>query len=226
MASRTAILVGATGLVGSHVLRLLIERYEAVIVLGRSSVGRVGARVIEHLVDFDALLLNTVRLDAEQLRADDFFCCLGTTIRAAGSREAFSKVDRDYVVDLARRTREFGTRRFFLVSALGADPDSLVFYNRVKGETEEAVGDLPFHAVHIVRPSLLLGDRGASRPAERAGQWFGRLVAPLMLGPLGRYRAIEAADVAAALVGCADSDVSGIHVHYPSPSTKPRKVKP
>ena len=211
MASRTAILVGATGLVGGHVLKLLIERYEIVVVLGRRSVGRMGARVVEYLIDFD-----DIRPQPEQLRGDDFFCCLGTTIRAAGSREAFRKVDHDYVVELARRAQEFRTRRFFLVSALGADAGSLIFYNRVKGEVEEAVGDLPFRAVHIVRPSLLLGERAESRPTERAGQWLSRLAAPLLVGPLARYKAIEAADVAAALVACADSDEPGIHIHYPA----------
>ena len=217
MASRTAILVGATGLVGSHVLDLLLERYEIVIVLGRRKTGRSSARLIEHIVDFDDM-----RSEPEQLRGDDFFCCLGTTIRAAGSRDAFRKVDQHYVVDLAKRAREVGTKRFFLVSALGADPDSMIFYNRVKGETEEEVSDLPFRAVHIVRPSLLLGERSDNRPAERAGQWFGRLTAPLMVGPLARYRPIEAAGVAATLVACAGSEATGIHIHYPTPGKVPR----
>ncbi len=210
MSQKTAILVGATGLVGGHVLELLLENYERVVVISRRSLDRSHPKLVERLVDFEHLAER-----AAAFEGDDLFCCLGTTLKAAGSQEAFRRVDHDYVVELARLAAERGTARFFLVSALGADADSRVFYNRVKGETEAAVSALPFRAVHLVRPSLLLGRRTESRPAERAGQWFGRLAAPLFVGPLARYRAIEAADVADTLVRCAASDATGVYVHYP-----------
>lgn len=211
MSHSTAILAGATGLVGGHVLDLLLERYDRVIALGRRPTGRSHPAVEERRVDFEHL--------AEDAwpGGDDCFCCLGTTLRAAGSREAFRRVDHDYVVDFARLARERGARRFFLVSALGADAGSRVFYNRVKGETEDAVRELPFEAVHIVRPSLLLGERDDDRPAERIGQCLGRLAGPLFVGPLARYRAVAATDVAAALVACAGSAATGVRIHYPTP---------
>jgi uncharacterized protein YbjT (DUF2867 family) len=167
--------------------------------------------LIEHVIDFERL-----ESAEDALFGDDLYCCLGTTIKAAGSQAAFRRVDHDYVLALARRAVAAGTARLFLVSALGADARSRVFYSRVKGEAEDAVAALPFRAVHIVRPSLLLGRRQESRPAERVGQWLGRLAAPLFIGPLAPYRAIEAADVAAALVACAASPATGVHVHYPA----------
>lgn len=197
---------------GRRCLPLLLARYARVVALGRRRVFPAHERLAEHVVDFERLAEQ-----AELLRGDDLFCCLGTTLEAAGSREAFRRVDHDYVVALARLAHEQGVRRFFLVSALGADAGSRVFYSRVKGEVEKAVGELPFEAVHILRPSLLLGAREESRPAERVGQLFGRLAGPLFVGPLARYRAVPAADVAAALVGCAESDAGGVHVHYPRP---------
>jgi uncharacterized protein YbjT (DUF2867 family) len=212
MAQRIALIAGATGLVGRQCLPLLLERYERVVALGRRAALPAHERLAEHVVDFERLAEH-----AELLRGDDLFCCLGTTIKAAGSQEAFRRVDHDYVVELARLASGKDVRRFFLVSALGADAGSRVFYNRVKGETEDALRQLPFFAVHIVRPSLLLGDRDESRPAERLGQVFGRLAGPLFIGPLAPYRAIPAADVAATLVACADSDATGVHIHHPKP---------
>ncbi len=212
MVERIALIVGATGLVGRECLPLLLKRYERVVALGRRAALAPHERLVEQVVDFERLGEH-----AELLRGDDLFCCLGTTIKAAGSQEAFRRVDHDYVVELAKLANAQAVRRFFLVSALGADAGSKVFYNRVKGETEEAVGNMGFVAVHIVRPSLLLGDRDESRPAERLGQFFGRLAGPLFVGPLATYRAIPAADVAAALVACADSDATGVRVHHPRP---------
>ncbi len=208
MAERVALLAGGTGLVGRHCLPLLLERYERVVALGRRLALPAHERLAEHVVDFERLGKH-----AELVQGDDLFCCLGTTIKAAGSQEAFRRVDHDYVVELARLASEQGVRRFFLVSALGADSGSRVFYNRVKGEVEEAVGALPFSAVHIVRPSLLLGERDESRPAERFGQILGRLAGPAFVGPLAPYRAIPAANVAATLVTAAQSDAGGVHIH-------------
>jgi len=210
MTSRTAILAGATGLVGGHCVHPLLERYDRLVVLGRRIALSPAEGLSQHIVDFDHLDRNP-----ELLHGDDFFCCLGTTLRDAGSTGAFRRIDHDYVVELARLALDGGVRRGFVVTALGADPDSRVFYNRVKGELEEALGAMSFEALHIVRPSLMLGPRSTRRPAERLGQWAGRLTGPLFVGPLGRYRAIPAEDVAATLVACADSPSTGVHVHYP-----------
>ena len=125
-------------------------------------------------------------------RIDAAFCCLGTTIRQAGSQEAFRAVDQELVLAFARRARELGTRHLLVISALGADPRSSVFYNRVKGETEEALQAMGWPQLTIVRPSLLLGPRREFRLGER-------LAAPLMRWIPGKYRGIEAAVLARAL---------------------------
>jgi uncharacterized protein YbjT (DUF2867 family) len=139
----------------------------------------------------------------------DVFCCVGTTIRAAGSQEAFRRVDHDLPVKAARVASAAGARHFLLVSAAGADAGSRIFYNRVKGETEAEVAALPFAGVALLRPSLLLGDRGESRPAEALAQRLAPLLSPLLAGPLRRYRAIHARTVAAAMVRLAKEGVSG-----------------
>jgi uncharacterized protein YbjT (DUF2867 family) len=147
---------------------------------------------------------------AREAAAEDAFCCLGTTIAKAGSREAFRSVDHDAVLSLARGAKTGGARRLLLVSSSGADPGSRLFYSRVKGETERDAAGLRFEACHLLRPSLLLGRRQESRPLERLAQ---RLLPPLsvlLAGPLRRYRPIEARVVARAMVSLALSDHSGV----------------
>jgi uncharacterized protein YbjT (DUF2867 family) len=204
--SRAALLLGATGLVGGHCLERLLaeERYARVVVLGRRPSGREHPKLEEHRVDFERL--GEAR---ERFAVDDVFCCLGTTIREAGSQGAFRRVDHDYPVEAARLASSQAASRYLLVSSVGADPGSRFFYSRVKGEAERAVQALPFAAVWVLRPSLLLGERGETRPGERAAQLVLRPLGPLMVGPLRRYRPIHARDVAAAMVRLALSDAAG-----------------
>jgi len=222
---RTALVLGATGLVGRHLLAGLRRepRYGRVVVLSRRALpskgpagpgargqarrrapafvvgsappGNTGPSVDVHQVDFDAL-----EAHAGLFGVDDIFCCLGTTIRKAGSREAFRRVDLDYPLQAARLGRAAGARQFLLVSAVGADPSSRVFYNRVKGEVEAAVPGVGYPRMVIFRPSLLLGEREESRPGERVAEWVMRPLGPLMRGPLARYRPVEAERVARAMV--------------------------
>lgn len=209
-ASRTALVAGSTGLVGGHLLQKLLDSdaYARVVTLGRRPAPPRGEKHTHHVVSFD-------HLDAarEHLHADDVFCALGTTIKKAGSKEAFEQVDFHYVRHLARITREAGARQFLLVSAHGANPHSLVFYNRVKGEAERAVGIEPFAGVYLFRPSLLMGERDEPRPAEAFFQKAMRPLAPLMIGPLANARPIEARDVAAAMVGAALAAPGGVRVY-------------
>jgi uncharacterized protein YbjT (DUF2867 family) len=207
--SRTALLLRATGLVGGHCLDLLLAEpaYARVVVLGRRLLPREHPELEQHRVDFDRLAEH-----AERFAVDDVFCCLGTTIGKAGSQEAFRKVDLVYPHEAARLAVEQGARQFLLVSALGADPTSRVFYNRVKGEAELAVQGLPFERVVIVRPSLLLGGRAEFRLGERVAEIVSRPLAPLLRGPLARYRPVEAWTVAAALVRLALDERPGIRV--------------
>lgn len=209
MEPRSALLLGATGLVGGHVLDLLLHdpAYGSVLVLGRRAVAREHPRLRQEVVDFDR-----VRDFAGEVRAQDVFCCLGTTIRAAGSREAFRRVDLDYPRAVAEAAARNGAERFLLVSALGADAGSSVFYNRVKGEAEDAVRTLPFQEVAILRPSLILGERAERRPAEALAQRLAPRLSPLLRGPLRRYRAVEAEVVARAMLRLAKSGGRGVRV--------------
>jgi len=207
--SRTALVAGASGLVGGHLLQLLLADrvYARVVSLGRRALPAHHPRLEQRVVDFGAL--DTI---ADLPPAQDVFCSLGTTIRTAGSQEAFRQVDYDYVLALARAGQRAGATQFLLVSALGADPASRIFYSRVKGEMEAAVRQLPYQGIQIFRPSFLMGDRAEVRLAERLGIPLARALAPLLLGPLRRYRPIHAADVARAMVQIAKDQPRGPNV--------------
>jgi uncharacterized protein YbjT (DUF2867 family) len=197
-AARIALLAGATGLVGRELLRLLLAcpSYARVHVLLRRAVPGLGAhpRLVAHQVDF-------ARLPEAFPRVGDAYIALGTTIKVAGSPEAFRRVDLDFVVNTARAARAAGATRLAVVSALGADAASRAFYIRVKGEMQEAVTQLGYASVVIAQPSLLLGDRVAlGQPARSGEAWAVRLLGPLApLVPAG-VRPIPARAVAAALL--------------------------
>ena len=207
---KTALLAGATGLIGSHLLPLLLasERYSKVLVVGRRPLPQVHPKLVQIVTDFDQLEEHRLRLIA-----DDVFCCLGTTLRQAGSKQAFYKVDYLYVVQLAALAASNFAAQFMVVSSLGADAESRVYYSRVKGEMEAAVRQTPFRAIHIFRPSLLLGNRAAPRLGERLTAAALALMRPLLLGPLRAYRAVPAATVAVAMLRAAEDDGGGIRVH-------------
>ncbi|OGX83815.1 NAD-dependent epimerase/dehydratase family protein [Hymenobacter glacialis] len=207
---KTALLVGATGLIGSHLLPLLLEseRYAKVIVVGRKAVPTVHPKLTQVVTEFDKL--EDVSL---QLIADDVFCCLGTTMKQAGSKEAFYRVDYLFVVKVAALTAGNFASQFMVVSSLGADAESAVYYSKVKGEMEAAVRDLPFRAVHIFRPSLLLGDRPQPRLGERIGAAVLGVLKPLMRGPLEKYRPVMGGTVAAAMLRAAEDDGGGVCIH-------------
>ncbi len=210
MNQRTALLVGATGLIGGHCLQLLAndESYEKVIILVRKPTAFIHPKVHEHVVNFDKLDNHTT-----EIAADDVFCCLGTTMKLAGSREAFRKVDFTYPVQVGAIAAKNGADQFLIVTALGADPHSRVFYNRVKGETEQSVAKLPLGAIHIFRPSLLLGDRKDSRFVETVAGYAMSGIAAAMAGPLRKYRPIEARVVAEAMLLAARRNDTGINIY-------------
>ncbi len=196
-APRSALLAGATGLIGRELLSALLEggHYATVHVLLRRAVSELprDRRLIAHQVDFNAL----PALPA----VDDVYVALGTTIRVAGSQAAFRAVDFDAVVAIARAARESGARRIAVVSALGADAKSSVFYNRVKGEMQAAVAQLGYESVLFAQPSLLVGDREALGQPPRPGEvWATRLLRPVMRWVPASVRPIEARTVARALL--------------------------
>jgi uncharacterized protein YbjT (DUF2867 family) len=208
--ARVALLAGASGLVGRALLPLLLEhrRYAQVHALLRRPVAGIapGPTLQLHQVDF-------ANLPATLPRCDDVYIALGTTIKAAGSQAAFRAVDFDAVVATARDAHAAGATRLGVVSALGADATSRVFYNRVKGEMQEAVAALGYESVVVAQPSLLAGDRRALGQPTRAGEeWATRLLKPLMgLLPRG-VRPIEAERVAAALLNAVLAGRPGVHV--------------
>lgn len=192
---RTVALAGATGLVGRMILEGLLadSTVQTVHVLGRRNPRVAHARITCHIVDFAALSpLPTV---------DEVYLALGTTIKVAGSQSAFRAVDFDANLAVARIALAAGARRCGLVGAMGANAKSSVFYNRVKGELEEALAQLAFEGLVIARPSLLIGDRAAlgqpERPLEKVGAVFMKVVGPLIPA---NYRPIAATEVARALL--------------------------
>ncbi len=192
---RTAAVAGATGLVGRAILQGMLAdpSVAAVHALGRRNPGITHAKLAWHIVDFAAL--------PPLPRVEEVYLALGTTIAVAGSEAAFRAVDFDANLASARAALAAGARRAGLVSAMGANARSRVFYSRVKGELEEALGELPFEGLVIARPSLLAGDREALGQPARRGERIG-LAASRIFGPLipANYRPIAAADVAGALL--------------------------
>ena len=208
--SKTALLAGATGLIGSQLLPLLLatERYSKVIIVGRTALPLAHPKLTQVITDLDKL--QEVRL---QLIADDVFCCLGTTLRQAGSKEAFYKVDFLYVVTLAALTASNFASQFMVISSLGADAESRWYYNRVKGQMEESVRQMTFRAIHIFRPSLLLGPRVQPRLGEQLSAVMLGVLRPLLRGPLLKYRPVQATTVATAMLRASEDDGGGLRVH-------------
>jgi uncharacterized protein YbjT (DUF2867 family) len=205
--SRSAIVAGGTGLVGGALLDLLVRDpiyHQTTSLIRRERPAPPGV-TLRH-VDFE-------RLDELVLpEADDAFCCLGTTRRAAGSAAAFRRVDLDYVVAFGQLAKHAGVRRFMLVSSLGASPDSSFLYPRTKGECEVAISAIGFSTVVIVRPSFLVGARSEPRPVEAVALRAGQLIRPLLIGPLRKYAPVDAVAVARTLARSAATAPAGVMV--------------
>jgi uncharacterized protein YbjT (DUF2867 family) len=202
---KTALIAGATGLVGSHLLPLLLsgDRYEKVIAITRKP-------LTEHP---KLIQVNIDMADAASYQsyvADDVYCCLGTTIAVAGSKENFRKVDFTFPMVMAKALLAGGADQYMLISALGANKDSSIFYNRVKAEVEAAVSEVGYHCVQIFRPSLLLGRRTEKRTGEDAAKVFYKIFGFLIPR---KYKGVEASKVARAMYECAKQEQSGIHIH-------------
>ncbi|HEX2365460.1 MAG TPA: NAD(P)H-binding protein [Bradyrhizobium sp.] len=219
---RTALLAGATGLVGGHLLRRLLAdpRYRQIIAVSRKELGIEHPKLRPLITNFDAIAAAIAGLGET---VDDAFCALGTTIKTAGSREAFRRVDFGHVVAFARAARVAGARRFMVVSAMGASARSVIFYLRVKGDTEEALTALGYPALHIFRPGLLLGLRAESRPWEALGMTLAPFLNSLMVGPAKAYRGIPADTVAAAMIAAAGTARTGQHIHTYADMMPPRE---
>ncbi|MGL4232797.1 MAG: NAD(P)H-binding protein [Casimicrobium sp.] len=215
----TAIVIGATGLTGRALVAQLArdERYEHVVACVRKP-AEFGENVATHLVDFDALIKSPEAFarSFEKLAASPTihaFCCLGTTIKVAGSQEAFRRVDFDSVIAFAKAMKLLGAAHIGVVSALGASKHSSVFYSRVKAEMEEAVTAIGIASTNFLRPSFLDGDRAEHRPGEKLGIVFTKLIGPLLLGSLRRYRVVHAQAVAATFIREANAHTTGVKIN-------------
>lgn len=195
-------------MIGRSLIQLLLKSndYGQVIALVRKPLGIKHDKLTEHNLNFDEL-----QDTPDFPKGDDVFCCLGTTMKKAGSKDAFYKVDFTYPYELARRALAAGATRYFLVSAMGAKLKSRVFYNRVKGELEDKVSFLNYRTIYIFKPSLLRGKREESRPGESFAQAFTRIVP--FIGPWKKYHPIKAEKVADAIMKVAEQEDKGCYFY-------------
>ena len=207
--ARRALVVGATGLVGTALVRALLDDpgVAELIVLGRRPLpAEFHSPRLRHVIVEDFLSLAKLDVPAE---VDEFYSALGTTARTAGSPEAFRRLDFEAVLAAARWAESRGAQRAFVVSSVGADPHASAFYLRVKGELEHALATLSFTQVVAARPSLILGDRQERRPAEAFARRLAPWIAPFCRGPLRRYTPIADRDIARALARLAREAPAG-----------------
>lgn len=210
MKKMVALVAGGTGLVGGELISLLLEdeRFEKVKMLSRREVNNEHPKLELLRCDFEGL-----EALQEQLSADITFCCLGTTIAKAGSKSAFRKVDEQYVLKLAELAKAEGSKTFAVVSAMGADPKSYVFYNKIKGQVEEKLKSLGMERLLIFQPSLLLGERDDYRTGEEFAKSITGIFTPLMVGPLRKYRPIQSRAVATAMIKAATTAEEELRIY-------------
>ncbi len=203
---KTAVIAGATGLIGQELIKLLSKdnRYDKILALTRKAKASDLPKLEYVVVDFDHLPIYQ-----EEINGDDAFCALGTTRQKAGSKEAFYKVDYTYIWEFGKIMAKNDTQSFTLVSSMGADKDSFFYYNEVKGKIEDAISQLDFEKITIVRPSLLLGDRTEERFGEGIAQTFSKLFSPIIPA---KYEGIEASQVAKAMIKAANDEKKELEI--------------
>ncbi|WP_240675824.1 NAD(P)H-binding protein [Ammoniphilus sp. CFH 90114] len=207
---KKALIIGATGLVGKEVLNILLEgdTYESITILVRKKPSISHGKLVCIVLDD----FSNMEQHSKLFQVDDVYCCLGTTIKKAKTKENFKQVDFTYPLMAAQLAKEYGVKRFLLVSAMGADSRSSIFYNRVKGELELAVQQIHLPSFLIFRPSLLLGERAELRVGERMASLVFAFLPFLFKGALIKYRPIEGRDVASMMVRMAETYLPGTHI--------------
>lgn len=213
MAGKTALIAGATGLVGRELLNFLLSQdyYSKILLIGRRSPGIKDNRIEEIILEFDRL-----SEFKEKISANDYYCCLGTTMDQAKSKEAFFRVDFTYPMELAKLAKEDQAfEQFHLVSSYGAYSESGLFYNAVKGQLEEAMKDLDLKTLHIYQPSLLLGYRPHFRLWEELAKIASSILSFFIIGSRLRFWAIKGEEVAKSMFYVSISEETGVHVHRP-----------
>ena len=204
----TSIIAGSTGLIGGNVIKVLSNKKQSAIALTRRSIPNLPPNITEMIIDFD-----TFKKNGSLPSCNNVFICLGTTIKTAGSKENFRKVDIDYCLSIARKAKEAGAETLSLISSIGANSSSKNFYLRTKGELEESIQSLGFSTVNIFRPSFLVGERSEKRLAEKIAINLAKIMDLFLIGTASKYRSVKAESLAKTMVLKAD-DKPGINYFY------------
>ena len=204
----TSIIAGSTGLIGGNVIKVLSSKKQGAIALTRRAIPNLPPNITEMIIDFDAFEKN-----GSLPSCNNVFICLGTTIKTAGSKENFRKVDIDYCLSIARKAKESGAETLSLISSIGANSSSKNFYLRTKGELEESIQSLGFSTVNIFRPSFLVGERSEKRLAEKIAINLAKIMDLFLIGRASKYRSVKAEYLAKTMVLKAD-DKPGVNYFY------------
>jgi uncharacterized protein YbjT (DUF2867 family) len=205
-----AIIAGASGLIGSNLLNILLEhhQYDEVLVLVRKELPFHHKKLLQLVIDFDEL-----DKYADAITGQALFCCLGTTKAKTPNKEEYRKIDHDYPLQLAQFAKQNGVSQFHLVSSIGANAKSSTFYLKLKGELEEDIRKLNLNTLHIYQPSMLIGDRKEARLAEKILGFIFKIIDPLLVGRLKKYRSIKAITVANAMFKKSLETDTGTFIH-------------
>lgn len=205
MQQKTALILGASGLTGQHLLDLLLNDplYAQITIYVRKPLHISHPKLVQQIVDFD-------KLDTA-VEATDVFCCLGTTIKKAGSQDAFKQVDLIYPQKIASLQLAAGSQKFLVISAVGADASSSIFYSKTKGQLEKALTALGYSSLYIFRPSLITGDRAERRVGEKIAISLAKIISPLLVGPFKKYQSVSASSIAKAMQNAAHHYTEGVH---------------
>jgi len=209
--SNKAIIVGASGLIGSKLLNILLHEsyYDEVLILVRKELPVSHKKLVQLVIDFDKLQDHAAAITGHAL-----FCCLGSTQKKTPDLAVYRKIDHDYTLKLAQLARQNGVDQYHLVSSIGANSQSSNFYTKMKGETEADIEKIGVKCLHIYRPSFLAGARNESRPRERFFLGLMKIINPLLVGSLRNYRSIPAETVARAMFNESIKKQEGVFIHY------------
>jgi uncharacterized protein YbjT (DUF2867 family) len=208
--SNKVVVAGASGLIGSKLLNILLLNpyYDEILILVRKELPITNKKLVQLVVDFDVL-----EEYAAAITGHAIFCCIGSTKKKTPDLVAYRKIDHDYPLKLAQIAAQNGVEQYHLVSALGANGKSANFYTKMKGETEEAIKRTKLNCLLIYQPSILTGDRGESRPMEKFAVGLMKIIDPLLIGGLRKYRSIPAETVAQAMFNESKKKQEGVFVH-------------
>lgn len=207
--NKTAAIYGSTGLIGNNLLKLLIKdkRYSKIIVFNKKTQNYKNQKIEEIIIDFN-------KLEAYGIisKSDEIYCCIGSTMKKSKTKEVFYSIDYNIPVKIAELTEKYKIKKLLIVSSINANADSRNFYLQTKGKMEQAILKLSINKIHFLRPSMLLGKRNDTRIAETLGQIFLNIFGFVLIGGLKKYRAINATDVAKAMINIANLNTKKIFI--------------